>query len=43
LATRTPVKKHPGEHMEDREVIWDSKQDFTKGKSCLTNLVAFYD
>jgi len=26
-------------HMEDREVI----HGFTKGKSCLTNLVAFYD
>ncbi|KAK4816009.1 hypothetical protein QYF61_010999 [Mycteria americana] len=26
-------------HMEDTEVI----RDFTKGKSCLTNLVAFYD
>jgi len=30
-------------HMEDREVIWDSNCDFTKGKSCLTNLVAVYD
>ncbi|GAB0179769.1 mitochondrial enolase superfamily member 1 [Grus japonensis] len=30
-------------HMEYREVIGDGQYGFTKGKSYLTNLVAFYD
>jgi len=28
-------------HMEARVEIWENHNGFTKGRSCLTNLVAF--
>ncbi|CAM5100083.1 unnamed protein product [Natator depressus] len=30
-------------HLEERKEIRNSQHGFTKGKSCLTNLIAFYD
>ena len=30
-------------HTEDRELTWEKEHGCTKNKSCLTNLLAFYD
>ncbi|CAM5074168.1 unnamed protein product [Eretmochelys imbricata] len=37
------LKESIRKHLEERKVIRNSQHGFTKGKSCLTNLIDFYD
>ncbi|CAM5110239.1 unnamed protein product [Eretmochelys imbricata] len=37
------LKESIPKHLEERKVIRNSQHGFTKGKSCLTHLIAFYD
>lgn len=32
-----------GNHLRNNTIIGHSQQEFTPGKSCLTNLISFYD
>ncbi|CAM5083152.1 unnamed protein product [Eretmochelys imbricata] len=37
------LKESTLKHLEERKVSRNSQHGFTKGRSCLTNLIAFYD
>ncbi|CAM4688170.1 unnamed protein product [Caretta caretta] len=41
--TEQVLKESILKHLEERKVIRNSQHGFTKGKSCRTNLIAFYD
>lgn len=37
------VLKAISKHIEDKKVIWSSKHRFTAGRSCLTDLITFFN
>lgn len=41
--TLVVLLEHIFRHMKEKKVTGNSQEEFAKGKTCLTNLTAFYD